>query len=98
MQPDDHQGHDSDWEWNRGFESKGVFYDLEGCLVQQINPDQQPASCGQNTSEETYVFKSVELCAIAATMYKCLFNDHNSFPGVPISDSFPYRSAIGKYI
>ena len=96
--PDDHQGSDWDWEWNGGFESKGVFRDLEGRFVQQVNPDRQPASRGRNTGEETYVFKSPELRAIAATMDERLSKDHNSLPVVPISDSFPYRSATGKYI
>ncbi|EDR03916.1 uncharacterized protein LACBIDRAFT_331070 [Laccaria bicolor S238N-H82] len=85
----DHQGSDWDWEWNGAFESKGVFCDLEGCFVQQVNPDRQLASHGRNTGEETYVFKSAELHAIAATMDKRLSKDHNSLPVVPISDSFP---------
>lgn len=98
IRPDDHQGSDSDWEWNGGFESRGVFRNLESRLVQQINPDQQPASHGRNTGEETYIFKSAGLRAIAATMYERLFNDRNSLPAIPISDSFPYRSAVGKCI
>ena len=68
-QRDGHQGStgDPDWEWNGGFESKGTFRDLEGRFVQQVNPERQPASRGRNVGEETYVFKSSELRAIAAT-------------------------------
>jgi len=89
MRPDDHQGSDWDWEWNGGFESKGVFRDLEGRFVQQVNPDRQLASRVRNTGEETYVFKSAELRAIAPTMDERLSKDRNSLPVVPLSDSFP---------
>ena len=91
----DHQPDTADWEWNGSFEARAVLRDLDGRFIQQINPDRQHASRGRNAGEDTYVFKSSELRAIAAMMYERLYQDRGSFPSVPLSDSFPYRSITG---
>ena len=33
-----------DWEWNGGFEAGSGFRDIEGCWVELIDPQMQPAS------------------------------------------------------
>ena len=91
----DHQPDTADWEWNGSFEARAVLRDLDGRFIQQINPDRQRASRGRNAGEDTYVFKSSELRAIAAMMYERLYQDRGSFPSVPFSDSFPYQSITG---
>ncbi|KIM47365.1 hypothetical protein M413DRAFT_7866 [Hebeloma cylindrosporum] len=75
MQGNDHQPDAVDWEWHSSFEARAVFRDLHGRFIQQINPDRQRASCGCNAGEDTYVFKSLELWAIAAMMYERLSQD-----------------------
>ncbi|KAF8198428.1 hypothetical protein BJ912DRAFT_1074363 [Pholiota molesta] len=88
-----HQPEGADWEWNGNFESQGVLRELNGRFVEQIDPQLQPASRGRNVGEETYVFKTSELRAIAALMYEKL--EKESLPKVPVTDSFPYRTGNG---
>lgn len=97
-QGNDHQPDATDWEWNGSFEARAIFHDLDGRFIQQINPDRQRASRGRNAGEDTYVFKSSELRAIAAMMYERLYQDRGSFPSVPLSGSFPYRSTTGACV
>jgi len=97
-QGNDHQPDAGDWEWNGSFEARAVFRDLDGRFIQQINPDRQRASRGRNAGEDTYVFKSSELRAIAAVMYERLYQDRGSFPSAPLSDSFPYRSITSERV
>jgi hypothetical protein len=89
-----HQPESADWEWNGNFETQGVLCDLSGRFIEQVDPQLQPASRGRNVNEETYVFKTSELRAIAAMMYERL--EKESLPKVAITDSFPYRTGNGK--
>jgi hypothetical protein len=79
----------ADWEWNGSFETTGVLRDLHARYISQVDPQLQRASRGRNKGEDTYVFKTPELRAIAAAMYERLSKE--TLPKVPISDSFPYR-------
>lgn len=88
---------DTDWEWNGNFEAVGVLRDLYGRFIMQVDPQLQRASCGRNKGEDTYVFKSSEIRAIAAVMYERLAKE--TLPKVAITDSFPYRTENGmKFI
>jgi hypothetical protein len=84
---------DPDWEWNGNFEMAGVLRDLYGRFITQVDPQLQQASRGRNKGEDTYVFKTSELRAIAAVMYERLAKE--SLPKVTITDSFPYRTENG---
>ncbi|KAF8164425.1 hypothetical protein BJ912DRAFT_801995, partial [Pholiota molesta] len=82
---------DADWEWNGNFESQSMLCELNGRFVEQMDPNLQPASRGRNIGEETYVFKTSELRAIAAMMYERL--EKETLLKLPVTDSFPYRDA-----
>jgi hypothetical protein len=88
-----HQPDGPDWEWNGNFESHTVLRDLNGRCVELVDPQLQRASRGRNMGEDTYVFKTSELRAMAAMMYEKL--EKETFPKVNISDSFPYRTENG---
>ncbi|KAF8155915.1 hypothetical protein B0H34DRAFT_676015 [Crassisporium funariophilum] len=63
------------------------------CFKFLVDPHLQLASCGQNVGEETYTFKTSELHAIAALMYKKL--EKETLPKLPVTDPFPYCTGNG---
>ncbi|KAG8766912.1 hypothetical protein FRC12_006576 [Ceratobasidium sp. 428] len=74
-----------DWSWSREF--LPAVYKCPGRFVQTIDPTLSVGSSHQ----PTYIFKSSELQAIAASLYLQLnADDKRRLPVVPQSDSFPY--------
>ena len=87
-----HQPDATDWEWNGSFEARATFQNVEGNWVELINPVVQRASRGRNSGQDTYVFRTAELRAIAALLQERIDSDFHRLPGVSQSPSFPYRS------
>jgi len=92
-----HQPESADWEWNGSFEAQSTFQNIEGHWVELINPVIQQASRGRNSGQDTYVFRTAELRAIAALLQERIEGDFHRLPGVLQSPSFPYRSVEGKH-
>jgi len=91
-----HQPDAADWEWNGSFEARATFQNIEGHWVELINPVVQQASRGRNSGQDTYVFRTAELRAIAALLQERIDSDFHRLPGVSQSPSFPYRSVEGE--
>ena len=89
-----HQPEAPDWEWNGSFEAQATFQSIEGNWVELINPVVQQASRGRNSGQETYVFRTAELRAIAALLEARIESDFQRLSGVLQS---PYRSVEGKH-
>ena len=92
---DSHQPESPDWEWNGSFEARATFQNIEGHWVELINPVVQQASRGRNSGQDTYVFRTAELRAIAALLQERIEGDFNRLPGISQSPSFPYCSVEG---
>ncbi|KAK6977813.1 hypothetical protein R3P38DRAFT_2809893 [Favolaschia claudopus] len=95
--PDSEEG---DWQWTGkfvGISANGAskICEVDGSLLQLLNPAVLPAQNLANKRTATYHFKSVELVAIAAEM-ELSTKKTTKLPDVAFTSSFPYR-AVGGY-
>ncbi|KAG2123473.1 hypothetical protein DEU56DRAFT_717092, partial [Suillus clintonianus] len=96
----DSEGHDNnnvilDWEWTGAFEQlpgTSAARELDGRCVEPVNADVHLSTL-QGTS--TYRFSTVILRGLALLLFERLKNDVSSIPNVPLTPTFPYRSANG---
>lgn len=93
-----HQPDGSDWQWMGNFEKKGIFQNIPGRSIELINPVIQRASRGRNAGEDTYVFRTADLRALSAVLYQKAVDEPGTLPEVPLTPTFPYRSAEGECI
>ncbi|KJA13394.1 hypothetical protein HYPSUDRAFT_151636, partial [Hypholoma sublateritium FD-334 SS-4] len=85
----------ADWQWIGNFEKKGTFQNIPGRSIELINPVIQRASRGRNAGEDTYVFRTADLRALSAILYQRALEEPGTIPEVPLTPTFPYRSAEG---
>ena len=91
-----HQPDGADWQWIGNFEKKGTIHSVPGRSIELINPLIQRAERGRNSGQDTYVFRTAELRALSAVLYQKMFDDPGIIPEVPLTPTFPYRSAEGQ--
>ncbi|KAJ6583639.1 hypothetical protein B0H10DRAFT_2096937 [Mycena sp. CBHHK59/15] len=93
------ESEEGDWEWTGKFVAvteSGVsrICEVDGSLVQLLNPAVLPARNLAKKGAATYHFKSVELVAITASMELGL-SSTKKLPKIAFSSSFPYRTPAG---
>jgi hypothetical protein len=91
---------EGDWEWTGKFVAVSAsgtlkICEVDGSLLQLLNPAVLPATSLRKKGAATYHFKSVELVAIAASM-ELVLRATRKLPEIAFSSSFPYRTVGGK--
>ena len=91
-----HQPDGADWQWIGNFEKKATFQNVPGRAIELINPVIQQATRGRNSGQDTYVFRTADLRALSAILFQKVLDDPGIVPEVPLTPTFPYRSAEGE--
>ncbi|KAJ6550561.1 hypothetical protein B0H10DRAFT_2379639 [Mycena sp. CBHHK59/15] len=88
-----------EWEWSGKFiTSTGTskFTEVDGSLLQLLDPAVLPASNPSQKGISTYHFKSLELVAIAASM-ELATRSMRKLPEIVFSATFPYRTSSESF-
>lgn len=84
-EPDNADFNDANWKWNWRLE-KHVLK-TKGCCIQVIDPTVSTRA----PFEPIYLFKTDELCGLAASLFNSISQDERArIPRLKRSDFFPY--------
>ncbi|KAJ6579343.1 hypothetical protein B0H10DRAFT_2235817 [Mycena sp. CBHHK59/15] len=86
---------EGDWEWSGKFiATSGIskLCEVDGSLIQLLDPAVLPATNSSKNSMSTYHFKSVELVAIAASM-EMRTRSTKKLPEILFGSTFSYRTS-----
>ncbi|KAJ7882900.1 hypothetical protein B0H13DRAFT_2538947, partial [Mycena leptocephala] len=88
---------EGEWEWSGKFIAvSGIskLCEVDGSLIQLLDPAVLPATNSSKNSTTTYHFKSVELVAITASM-EMRTRSTKKLPEILFGSTFPYRTSGG---
>ncbi|KAI0054949.1 hypothetical protein BV25DRAFT_1816306, partial [Artomyces pyxidatus] len=87
-----HQPANPDWEWNTRFEPGQDLVDLDGTLVELINPSVEAGTSADAKDTMMFAFHTADLRALSAILFERAHAAMHRLQTVPISKTFPYRS------
>lgn len=91
-----HQPSGPDWEWN-GRCVKGLdLDDIDGALIELVDPILKPALCDEFKGTETTTFRTSELLSIGALLLERSTDIGHRVRTMNVCPEFPYRNSNGE--
>ncbi|KAI0042726.1 hypothetical protein FA95DRAFT_1682348 [Auriscalpium vulgare] len=84
-----HQPSEPDWEWNGRFEERQDLVDIEGSLIELMNPAIQQQ---QSSVALTFAFRTPDLRSLGALIFERAQNSMHRVHAMLSTETFPYRT------
>lgn len=94
---DSHQPVGPDWQWNGRFESGSDILDLDGSLVQLIDPEIEAGMYVGSDGADTFCSRSDELRGVGALLLARTKDLQHRLRSVALTDTFPYHLTNGFF-
>lgn len=94
---DSYQPLGPDWQWDGGYETGHDLNDLDGTLVELVDPETEAGAYTGSDGLDTFCFRSDELRAIGALLFSRTIDLRHRIRIVSRSDTFPYRLSNGVF-